>query len=204
MGLMPFSVEHLIQKPQAIELTKPFWPEMLSVWVSAWDEYAKVSEEHRAMLSHTAFVPPMLVFGFTQFFAKQTLTGREAEGLVLCTGLHGVVGFYINEKILFKFNSVDEDGVVRHCTNSEHKESYFRQESLFDLNNEATRLTVGCVSNPTKTGIASILISCQVGEDLYYSFPIDGGDEAVLPIPSPTTAPSPMGIAEELTKKKPK
>lgn len=203
MGFLEFSIDHLLPQSEAIEETRPFWPEMTWIWNEAWKRYGNVPEEERGMLSYTANVPPIMVFGFTQYLANQVFSGREADGVVRCKEIHGAVAYYLNDKILFKFNSVDEDGAVRNSETNEHKGSYYRQERMFGLT-DATRLTVGCIANPVKSGIASLVISCQVGDQVYYKFPIDESNGVSLPMPGPQSAPAPDFVREQLAKKHPR
>jgi len=202
--LFPFATEHLLDESQAKEITRPIWPDLTRVWVSAWREWGSVAEEHRARLSQTPFVPPIMIFGFAQSFAKEVFLGRENEGIIQCDELF-VFGFYLDKKLLLRFNAVDSDFIVRNSQNgSDRKDQYFRQEPIAGLDNAATRLTVGYVPNAAKTELASVVLSCQVGDDLYYSFRIDGTEDTTVSIASPTQDPQPDYLSEQLTRKKPK
>ncbi len=202
--LFPFATEHLLPVDEAKKITAPFWSDLSGVWVSAWREWGKMSEEHRAMLSQTPFVPPIQVFGFAQYFAKEAFSNREAEGIVECPELF-VYGFYIDDKVLMRFNAVRSDLIVHNShSGSDRKDLYFRQNPIYGLNNNATRLTVGAMANAAKTDLASVVISCQVGDSLHYSFPIDGEDDGVLAGPSSTIPPEPGSVSEQIAKRKPR
>ncbi|HEY4311355.1 MAG TPA: hypothetical protein VGN12_18040 [Pirellulales bacterium] len=202
--LFPFAVEHLLSEAEAKKVTEPHWGDLSSVWVSAITEWHSFSEEHRARLSSTPFVPPIVVFGFAQSFAREKFSNRDDDGIILCEGL-GVFAFYIERKVLIRFNALARDHIVRQgYQSSDRKELYFRQEPIDGLNNDATRLTAGYLMNEAKTDLASVAISCQVGENLVYTFPIDGSNDSLLPLPTPQTSPSPASAAKPLRKRKPR
>lgn len=192
--LFEFVTEDLAPEDDAKALTQPIWSDLVEVWRSAQQDWDSLSEEHRARLLRTAFVPPIVVFGFAQSYAADTFSNREGDGIVQCDALGGVFGFYIHEKVLLRFNVLDRHYLVRHSPNgSKKKTQYLRHEPIPGILNSATRLTAGYVANATKTGISSIRISCQVGEDLVYSFPIDGEADGPLSLPAPSEGPSPVG-----------
>src|SRR5437764_885058 len=117
MSLFPFATEHLLAENDAKSLTEPYWPQMSQVWLSAQTTYGELSETHRARLGQTAIVPPLVAFGFAQSFAREAFDGRESEGLVPCQAL-GVFGFYIGDRLLIKFNVVDQRSFVVRNTES--------------------------------------------------------------------------------------
>jgi hypothetical protein len=204
--LFPNEPEHLVSMDRAQELTRPLWQDFSSVWSFAWGEWGSLSELHRAMLLQTQFIPPIMAFGFAQARAKELFNGREAEGITPCLALNGVVGFYIQNEILIRFNAVSRyEHVVRGMNKrSDRKDRYYRQEPLDGLINTATRLTVGCVVGATRTEVAHVVVSCQVGEERLFSFYIDGSEEATVGIPTPIISPEPPPVGTDLVKKKPR
>src|SRR5262245_15574118 len=126
-GHFPFAVDRFVQKQAAKNLTRPFWDEMTSVWTNAWKEWGKIDEQQRARPSETTNVPPINVWSFAQHFAKQTFSNRENEGIVVCTELPGLFAFYIQDKVLVRFNALSPEYVVQNCFGaSERREQYFR------------------------------------------------------------------------------
>jgi len=182
MEMFEYMTDHLVPKERAIQITRPFWSDLRDIWKFAWEDWYRVDEDLRARLSETAFVPPIMLFGFAQSRASELFSNREEEGIVRCTELCGVFGFYLRDKLLIRFNTLNQDGIVRNALNgSERKDHYYRQEPVSGLNNQATRLTVGYLPNATKTGLTSIRVSCQLGDSLFYSFPIDSDDHDHIP-----------------------
>ena len=204
MGLFPFATEHLLPQDEVKQITAPFWSDLTNVWASAWREYGMLSEEHRAMLAETPFAPPNVLYGFAQFYARQIFSDRDSEGIIHCPELY-VFGFYIQDKVLIRFNSLRSDLIVHNSHGgSDRKDVYFRQDPISGLNNNATRLTVGGLANAARTDLSSVVISCQVGDSLHYSFPIDGSEDAAIDIPSPITDPQPDTMSTQLARRKPR
>jgi hypothetical protein len=181
--------EDLVSEEEAIALTKPIWRDLARVWRSAFAAYNRMGRRERDRLAETPFVPMVTIFGFAQSFASQIFSGRESESIIRCDELGGIFAFYVRDRVLLRFNSVDRQFIVRHSqSGTDRKSAYFRQEPIFGLNNAATRLTVGSVANAEKTEATSVVVSCQVGDDRIFAFPID----------------RPQGPSRHLRKKKPR
>ena len=201
--LFPFATEHLVEEAKAKRLTKYIWSELTDVWSRSYREWNSMSEHHRSMLAATPFVPPVTLFGFCQAIAKETFAGREDEGIEVCDKL-GVFAILVKRKLLLRFNGVDRDLIVRNTDRgTERKSAYFRQEPIPGLGS-ATRLTVGCLPTPARSEVQAVVLSCQVGEGLHYAFQIDGGDDAVLPLPKPSSPPQPENVSDSLKKSRPR
>ena len=143
------------------------------------------------------------MFGFCQAIAKEVFAGREDDEIEVCDKL-GVFAILVKRKLLLRFNGVDRDFIVRNTKRgTERKSAYFRQEPIPGLGS-TTRLTVGCLPTPTRSDVQAVVLSCQVGDSLHYAFRIDDGDDAVLPLPKPSTPPQPENVSEDLKKSKPR
>lgn len=201
--LFPFATEHLVEECKAKRLSSFIWPELTEIWAQSYREWNSMSERHRGMLAATPFVPPVTVFGFCQAIAKEVFTGREDEGIEVCDKL-GVFAISVNRRLLLRFNGVDRDFRVRNTEGGTvRKSAYYRQEPIPGLGS-ATRLTVGCLPTPARSEIQAVVLSCQVGNSLHYTFRIDGGDDAILPLPNRSTPPRAENVSDSLKKKKPR
>ena len=204
MALFSWLTEGLISEDEARRITQLYWEELTDVWRSAWEAWREMKESHRARLGETPCVPPVVLNGFAQSFARERFSGREDEGLVPCCAIPNVFAIYIKPSVLLRFNSLSSEFVVRNTAQTDLKEAYFRQEPIPGIANSATRLTVGYVANEAKTDIACVAISLQLHEDLAYHFLIDGTDEGTLSIPAPTVAPTPIKPTEQIRKAHPR
>ena len=204
--LFEFRTEDLVSEVTAKELLFPFFGEFTSIWHRAWELYAQVPEEIRGRLAETSFIPAVNIFGLAQSLAKETFSNRENEGLVVCNEL-GVFGVYVEEKLLLRFNTLDSNHLVHNTqckTSTERREQYYAQEPIYGINNSATRLTIGGIANAAKTGLESVVVSCQVGDSLHYSFSTDNADGAVIAGPAGTVSPQPGNITDNLDIRKPR
>lgn len=204
MPLFSFVTEDLIAENEARRITEPFWEDLNGVWCSAWKRWTSFAEEDRARLSEVPYAPPVVLNALAQSFARECFAGREDEGLVECTAIPHVFAFYIKPHVLLRFNGLGRDFVVHNTTNSDLKDAYFRQVPIPGIDNAATRLTVGYVTNEARTDLACVAISLQHDCDLVYRIIIDGSDEGTLPIPTPAIAPAPVAPSEQLAKAKPR
>jgi hypothetical protein len=204
MSLFEFLAGELISEQQARAITAPYWVELNAVWSSAWEEWGKIDERQRARLGETPCTPPVVLNAFAQSFARERFRGREDEGLVECAAIPNVFVFYINHQVLLRFNGLGTDFVVHNTDKSVLKDNYFQQEPIAGIDKSATRLTVGYVCNETKTHMACVAISLQMGPDPVYHFLIDGSGEGTLSIPAPIVPPVPLMPSEQLSKAKPR
>ncbi|MGE3637376.1 MAG: hypothetical protein AB7G28_02375 [Pirellulales bacterium] len=205
MGLFEFVTEELVDEEAAIAATKPVWADLAKVWKQSWRRWHKLSEDNRRRLLETPTARPVMLNAFAQSFAIERFSGRESEGLVVCDALPHVFAFYIDDRILIRFNGLNNGHIVHlDASHSQLKRDYFSQEPIRKINNDATRLTVGYTLDALRTDMASIEVSCQVGNDLVYHFPIDGRDKVSLPLPTPKEPPTPKMPNAALTKKNPK
>ena len=147
---------------------------------------------------------PINVNFFAQSFARETLSRREEEGLVVCEAIPSTFTVYIKPHIIVRFNALGSDFVVHNIGKTALKAAWFGQKSIAGIDSSATRLTVGYLPNEAKTDMACVAISLQVGQDRVYHFPIDGSDEGALPIPAPLVPPAPILPSEQLSKAKPR
>jgi len=203
-SMTEFMTEDLINEGEARRTTEPYWADLTAVWCSAWDAWGKVDERHRARLGETPCTPPVVLNAFAQSFARECFSGREDEGLVECDAIPNVFALYIKPRVLLRFNSMGRDFVVRNTDTSALKNTYFRQEPILGIDSSATRLTVGYVPNEAKTSIACVAISLQLDHDPIYHFLIDGSDEGILPVPTPSVASAPTPPSEQLRKRIPR
>lgn len=205
--LFDFVTEQLLPEDNAKELLQPYRHELVQVWVKAWNHWKGLSEDTRARLGQTPFLPAINLFGFAQSYAKEIFSGRDSEEIVVCDRLHNVFGFYLKNKLLLRFNTLGADHIVhgtQNTTSTEHKELYFRQEPIYGLVNSATRLTIGSVANAAKTDLGCVVASCQVGDALHYSFQIDEADGISLAGPAATIPPQPPNFSQNLRTTKPR
>jgi hypothetical protein len=207
-SVMKFIEDQMCPENEAQELTHFIWRDLTSVWTLAFRDYNQIPEEQRGRLGSVPFGPMVAVYCFTQSHASEIFSGREAEGIVRCDDAVGAVAFYVHEKLLLRFNTVDKHGVVRHSqSGTDHRISYFRQYRLPGINNDATRLTVGCITNATKTDVGSVVLSCQFGDAPVYKFRIDEQEGGAIALPAPSSPPligGPTFANAELKKKKPR
>jgi hypothetical protein len=97
---------------------------------------------------------------------------------------------------------VDRHHVVLNVDGDDGKEIYFRQAPYHGIDSSVTRLTCGYMMDAARSNLVSVIISCQVGEDCVYWFPIDNSEMQVLPLPGATKAPEPQDFGRHLTKAK--
>jgi len=199
--LMEFVTQRLVKEDEVRSLIAPIRENLVFVWTEAVERWNSLPEDDRARLSEWGILPAIIRFGYSQSFAKEKFQGRENEGIVECDALQ-VFTFYVRDKILLRFNSVDRKHVVLNVDGDDGKETYFRQEPMPGIDSNATRLTCGYMMDAAKANLVSVVISCQVGEDCHYWFPIDNAEMQVLPLPGPTKTPEPQDIGHRLTKTK--
>ncbi len=110
---------------------------------------------------------------------------------------------YIQGKLLLRFNRLGSNHIVRLSGGSKQKKAFFNQAPIATLDNSATRIVAGYVLDGAGIEMESIEISCQVGDDCHYNFPIDIEEGGVSAFPSPAVAPSPQPLADGIAVKKP-
>lgn len=201
--LFEFVRDDFLEESEARNLLSPIQEDLVGVWEDAWRAWREIGEGHRARLGETPYVPPVMIFGFAQSFARERFAGREAEGIVPCDAIPGVFSFYLNDSALLRFNTLGRDHLVRNIQRSPSKRRYFSQAPMLGITS-ATRLTAGYVPDESRTDIAQVCISLQYGETLIYSFPLDDGDLGALPIEGPVTHPSPQPVSESLRQTRPR
>lgn len=204
--LMSFVTRRLVKEDEARSLVAPIREDLLYVWTESVRRWNKLPEDDRARLSEWGLLPPTIRFGYSQSFAKERFRRREAEGIIECDALQ-VFTFYVKKRILIRFNSVDSrDLVVRNIDGDDSRQAYFSQERFPDIDSKATRLTCGYTMDAARANLASVVMSCQIGDDGFYSFSIENEEMKVLPMPLPTAGPKPKPIdtKAELTKRHPK
>jgi hypothetical protein len=188
--VMRFITEKIVSEDEARAILAPLRPDLRRVWENSVRDWLLLPEDSRARLMQTPFVPPVVIFGFSQSYATELFTGRE--GIEVCDAL-GVFAFYVHHKVLLRFNSIDRDHVVRNADKgTNRKNQYFRHEPVFGIDNSVTRLTVGYRLDVAKASLATVVISCQIGDTCHYSFDIDDEKMGVKPMPTPDTAPEPQ------------
>jgi hypothetical protein len=201
MPLFEFLKEEMISEAEARATTEPYWAELTTVWCSAWERWGKMDEDDRRRLGETPCTPPVVLNAFAQSFAREVFSGREDEGLVVCDVIPNVFAFYINQRVLLRFNSLGADFVVHNTDRSPLKDDYFRQEPIYGIENAATRLTVGYLANEAKVEMACVAISLQFGPTPVYHFLIQS-EEGALPIPAPVVPPQPAMPSEQRPNRK--
>lgn len=200
MGLFSFAREALIPEDEARSLLLPYQQKLTDVWVKSMRDWKSVPPELRFRLSETAFVPPTNLFGFAQSHAREQFRPEDDSDIEWCE-LPNVFGFYIKKKLLVRFNALSRDHLVKTVTRTDHRQRYYNQEPIPGLVNSATRLTVGYTLDPSKTEIASIGASVQLGETLVYFFSLEPGEDMVLPVTVPSVPPTPT-LPESTTQRK--
>ena len=202
--LFKFVTDDFISEKKARSLLHPIERELAGVWNSAWQAMCSMDPEHRARLGETPYVPPIILFGFAQSYAREVFSDREEDGIEVCDRLPGVFSFYYQGKVLLRFNALSREFVVRNTSTSALKKRYFRQLPIRGLTNSADRLTVGYTLDESKTRLATIGVSLQVDEDLAFHLPIDGSAGSVFPLPQPSRSPVPQLPSNELRKRNPR
>src|SRR5262245_14432570 len=120
-NLMDFVTDRLVKEDEARSLVAPLREDLRSVWAASVDRWNALPEDDRARLSEWPLAPSFIRFAYSQSFAKDKFKHRETEGIVVCDALQ-VFTFYVQNRILIRFNSVDRKHLVLNVDGDDGKE----------------------------------------------------------------------------------
>jgi hypothetical protein len=174
--ILPFLRHGLLPKEEACEFMLPHFKRFEKCWTRAIGRWNRQSEDMRARLSSSPLTHSSVLRTLAVSFAKELFPDgvdeKTGHTFTSCEKL-GFYKLYIagdGRKVVLRFHIVLPDLVVRNLHASEQKENYFKDVCIDGIENDASRLTVGCVLDEARMAIGVIGIAHQYGDRCDYSF----------------------------------
>ena len=205
---------NLLSKRGVESITKPYHDALVETYVLSFNRYITcVDEDYRASIEQSPTVKPSMLQAYAVALAIEEFEQVDADAFgarISHCGLPNVRMILIQRgrnKILLRWKKLSSDLIVpRSCMGSQKAQDYFNHDPVAEVDNSATRVTMGYTVDPTGTTLTGVYLSSQVGEVLRFSIELyrrsddstpdqDGDDNSSARDSNEQSAPSPIRIS---------